>query len=183
MSSGESAPDRRHNSSRAGALRTAFPSNSAPRSNDPAVRGASRGGHGRGRGNDRGRGRGAASVNGGDRSLSWRAARTDSGASTPALDYGAVKDFSGDPREFGTPAFVGGGTSSTDSDPFGGAFDEPVIEPAPSKKISTLEVLGEDSESRRKRFESTLSHNRYLEVRFSLLVVRSEADQVTGIVC
>lgn len=32
-------------------------------------------------------------------------------------------------------------------------------------QISTLEVLGEDSEARRKRFESTLPNNRYLEVR------------------
>lgn len=172
MSSGESAPDRRSNSSRPSAPRTNFPSNSAPRSNDPALQGAPRGAHGRGRGNDRGRGRGAGSGNGGDRNLSWRATRTDSGASTPALDYGATKDFSGDPSEFGTPAFVGGGISSKDSDPFGGAFDEPVVKTTPSNQISTLEVLGEDSESRRKRFESTLSHNRYLEVRCPLAVVR-----------
>ncbi|KAJ8292731.1 SAC3 family protein 1 [Rhodotorula toruloides] len=32
-------------------------------------------------------------------------------------------------------------------------------------QISTLEVLGEDSEARRKRFESTLPNNRYLELK------------------
>lgn len=36
-------------------------------------------------------------------------------------------------------------------------------------QISTLEVLGEDSEARRKRFESTLPNNRYLEVRSAKL--------------
>lgn len=35
--------------------------------------------------------------------------------------------------------------------------------PTPSNQISTLEVLGEDSESRKKRFESSLANNRYLE--------------------
>lgn len=38
-----------------------------------------------------------------------------------------------------------------------------------SNQISSLEVMGEDAEGRRKRFETTLANNRYLEVRsFSL---------------
>jgi len=36
-------------------------------------------------------------------------------------------------------------------------------------QISTLEVLGEDSDARKKRFEATLPNNRYLEVRPSFL--------------
>ncbi|MBZ6370662.1 MAG: hypothetical protein LBE44_01840 [Microbacterium hominis] len=43
---------------------------------------------------------------------------------------------------------------------------------APKKRnpaqISTLEVLGEDSDARKKRFEATLPNNRYLEVRCPL---------------
>ncbi|GAA6016185.1 hypothetical protein JCM11491_003762 [Sporobolomyces phaffii] len=47
---------------------------------------------------------------------------------------------------------------------------EPEPEAAPEVKrnpaqISTLEVLGEDSDARRKRFESTLPNNRYLELK------------------
>jgi hypothetical protein len=35
----------------------------------------------------------------------------------------------------------------------------------PVGQISTLPVLGEDSDARKKRFESSLPDNRYLEVR------------------
>ncbi|GAA5937683.1 Sac3p [Sporobolomyces koalae] len=46
---------------------------------------------------------------------------------------------------------------------------EPVVVVASAKRnpaqISTLEVLGEDSDARRKRFESTLPNNRYLELK------------------
>ena len=168
MSSGETAGDRQSHARRANSSRDNFPSNGANRPNELATRAGARGAPARGRGNDRGRGRGAGSSNGAERNSNWRAGRSDSGASTPALDYGATVDFGGDPSAFGTPAFTGGATSSSDSDPFGGAFDEPAVKTTPSNQISTLEVLGEDSESRRKRFESTLSHNRYLEVRCSL---------------
>jgi flagellar biosynthesis component FlhA len=36
-------------------------------------------------------------------------------------------------------------------------------------QISTLEVLGQDSDARRKRFESSLPNNRYLEVSYQSL--------------
>ncbi|GAA6030212.1 hypothetical protein JCM8097_008990 [Rhodosporidiobolus ruineniae] len=49
--------------------------------------------------------------------------------------------------------------------------DEPT-QPAPKRapgQISTLEVLGEDSDARKKRFEATLPNNRYLEARLIAL--------------
>ncbi|GAA5881217.1 hypothetical protein JCM16303_004846 [Sporobolomyces ruberrimus] len=46
--------------------------------------------------------------------------------------------------------------------------EEEQVEPETKRnpaQISTLEVLGEDSDARRKRFESTLPNNRYLELK------------------
>ncbi|KAM0790174.1 hypothetical protein ACM66B_005493 [Microbotryomycetes sp. NB124-2] len=43
------------------------------------------------------------------------------------------------------------------------ANDDPLA--APSRPISSLEVLGDDSEARKQRFESSLANNRYLELK------------------
>ena len=51
---------------------------------------------------------------------------------------------------------------------------EPKRNPA---QISTLEVLGEDSDARRKRFESTLANNRYLEVRLLFRSLHLESSR------
>lgn len=118
----------------------------------------------RGGSSARGRGRRGRGGVDGSAHLSWRptpdaesTARED--ASTPRADHGTS------PSSLGTPAFTGGASL----DPFGDVL-EPTARTTPSNQISTLEVLGEDSESRRKRFESTLTHNRYLEVRSCELV-------------
>ena len=130
-------------------------------SHDSRGRGTGTGrGSGSGRGAERGRGRSAFAAGDTGRSMnqSWRApaASTVSGS--------VEQDFGGAPSDFGTPAFVGG-PSSSNLDPFGDPIEAVPLKATPSNQISTLEVLGEDSESRRKRFESTLSHNRYQEVR------------------
>lgn len=57
--------------------------------------------------------------------------------------------------------------SSTPAPAPSSAAEAPPSKPTPNQ-ISTLEVLGEDSESRKKRFESSLANNRYLEVSSSL---------------
>ncbi|GAA5825303.1 hypothetical protein JCM11251_006929 [Rhodosporidiobolus azoricus] len=44
-------------------------------------------------------------------------------------------------------------------------FEEPAQARRAPGQISTLEVLGEDSDARRKRFEATLPNNRYLELK------------------
>ncbi|GAA5873455.1 hypothetical protein JCM3774_002422 [Rhodotorula dairenensis] len=63
--------------------------------------------------------------------------------------------------------------SEGDEAPLGG-------DPAPKKRnpaqISTLEVLGEDSDARKKRFEATLPNNRYLELK-----PRREAQRLAAI--
>lgn len=130
------------------------------------------------RGGMNGRGRGVAKNvfgsnlggKGRDTSASWRAKPSGMDDTAPS----PFSAFGGTPSSFGTPAFIGGQFR----DPFGGsamaaessAFPStsPSLftstPPTPSNQISTLEVLGEDTESRKKRFESTLANNRYLEV-------------------
>ncbi|GAA6002861.1 hypothetical protein JCM10207_001871 [Rhodosporidiobolus poonsookiae] len=81
-------------------------------------------------------------------------------SSTPAFGFGATSE---------TPLFR---PSSTDTEE---EQDEQADEPEeeeqaqPVKRaagqISTLEVLGEDSDARKKRFEATLPNNRYLELK------------------
>lgn len=91
-----------------------------------------------------------------------------------------------DPASLGTPAFAGGGapvfnghssslymgggsamsllsSSHQDIEQEDDSSDAALVN-VPSNQISTLEVMGEDSEGRRKRFETTLANNRYLEV-------------------
>jgi hypothetical protein len=48
----------------------------------------------------------------------------------------------------GTPVFIGGGAPAS----------------APPAFVAGLEALSQDSDSRKLRFETTLSHNRYMEV-------------------
>lgn len=112
-----------------------------------------------GRGRGRGEARGKSRVN-----TSWRTQDTESGESAFVGQDSSIipAKYGSDPRAFGTPAFVGGSMSNLD--PFGDILEPVLAQEQPMKGISTLDILGEDSDSRRKRFESTLSHNRYLEV-------------------
>lgn len=54
-----------------------------------------------------------------------------------------------------------------------------IAETQPTMGISTLPVLGEDSDARKRRFESTLPDNRYLEVRQALYSSRCPARLFT----
>lgn len=105
--------------------------------------------------------------------MSWRAAPAEDEAAYDGDDGRELEEpepafpaFGGDPSSFGTPAFAGGGGGGT----FQLATPSTFVSapPPPSNQISTLEVLGEDSESRKKRFESTLANNRYMEVSWTL---------------
>lgn len=159
-----------------------------------STRGATRGSS---RGSTSSSSRGAAGAVGKNRNVSWRAERR--GDEMDAVKS-PLTVFGGDPSAFGTPTFSGDKAGSSDSSRSLKIAEEEVLErinvvsssarvsPLPGMRlqdvamirsnsapdtyqISTLEVLGEDSEGRRKRFESTLSNNRYLEVRSSPRII------------
>ncbi|GAA5900500.1 hypothetical protein JCM5296_001564 [Sporobolomyces johnsonii] len=67
------------------------------------------------------------------------------------------------PSAFSAPAPAPAPTApSPTTEPASGAAPAPKRAPG---QISTLEVLGEDSDARKKRFEATLPNNRYLELK------------------
>lgn len=162
--------------------------------NKASSNGSERGGGERGRG--RGRGRGGGDIIKRDvTSMSWKRPNEEESSSsilpnfngaptsfgTPSFVGGGQSNdpFGGDPSSFGTPAFIGGGFRSNGGNALERASDldsmsfftpTPPSIPTPSNQISTLEVLGEDSDSRKKRFESTLANNRYLEVSSNFLL-------------
>lgn len=166
-------------------------SNSWRGGNKANSNGGERGGGERGRG--RGRGRGGGDIIKRDISnMSWKRPNEEESSSsilpnfngapssfgTPSFIGGSQSNdpFGGDPASFGTPSFIGGGGRSNGGNALERASDldsmfTPIATstPTPSNQISTLEVLGEDSDSRKKRFESTLANNRYLEVSLNLL--------------
>lgn len=69
------------------------------------------------------------------------AGETAEGAAEPVF-MGNVAPYAG------TPVFIGGGAAAS----------------APPLFVGGLEALSQDSDSRKLRFETTLSHNRYMEV-------------------
>ncbi|GAA5922779.1 hypothetical protein JCM1841_000703 [Sporobolomyces salmonicolor] len=109
-----------------------------------------------------GRGFGAGGFRAGTSAFGAPAATT--ATSTPST-FASTSVFAPAPSSaFSAPA-------STSSAPFPPA---PTSEPTPNAalaskrapgQISTLEVLGEDSDARKKRFEATLPNNRYLELK------------------
>lgn len=78
--------------------------------------------------------------------------------------------FSG--SAFGAPLSTGTALFRAPSQQSDGGSGDAAVVSVPERRApgqaSSLEVLGEDSDARKKRFEATLPNNRYLEVRTSL---------------
>lgn len=109
--------------------------------------------------------------------LSWRATPAHLEDATALPNHDDLNTSAGvDPASLGTPAFAGGGGSS--SSMFTSMSQDYALgsegdRTGTSTPISSLEIMGEDSDGRRKRFESTLTNNRYIEVSPPWFWIRS----------
>ncbi|GAA6054511.1 hypothetical protein JCM3770_005821 [Rhodotorula araucariae] len=94
------------------------------------------------------------------------------GASTFAVSAGAAPTATSAPTPFASTSTFSPAAPVTSTSlfrpPSRQSDDEATPEPAAKRsngQISTLEVLGEDSDARKKRFEASLPNNRYLELK------------------